>query len=312
MIDTDTFVTILYVIVDDVAIALGPEPSRPGPKRSLSRSELVTLAIFSQWHVFSSQRAFYRWASRHLRQAFPGLPDRAHFNTWLREEHELITRVALFVVEALEARWCAYEAVDLTAAPVRDLKRRGRGWLGQYTALGFSRKLGYFEGFTVLVASTPSGVITGYGFAPANTNERPMADTLLSARADADPRLVSAGRPALGPYLMDKGFEGRERHALWREVFGVKTICVPKRPPRIGSPHPWPKWVRRLVASSRQIVETVNDKLHNCFRLGADRPHTLSGFAVALSAKVALHNVCIWINTMLGRQKLAFADLIDW
>ena len=312
MIDTDTFVTILYVIVDDVAIALGPEPKRPGPTRSLSRSELVTLAIFSQWRQFASQRAFYRWAQRHLREAFPGLPDRTHFNTWLRDEHELVTSVAHWVVEALEARWCAYEAVDLTAAPVRDLKRRGRGWLGQYAAVGFSRRLGYFEGFCVLVASTPDGVITGHGFAPANTNDRPMAETLLAARADADKRLPSAGRPALGPYLVDKGFEGRAWHTRWRDELGVKVVCVPKRPPQKDSPHPWPKWVRRLVASSRQIVETVNEKLHNSFGLGVDRPHTLSGFAVALSAKVALHNACIWINTMLGRPKLAFADLIDW
>jgi len=27
---------------------------------------------------------------------------------------------------------------------------------------------------------------------------------------------------------------------------------------------------------------------------------------------VALHNFCIWLNLRLGRDPLAFADLLDW
>ena len=312
MIDTDTFLTTLYVIVDDLTTTLGPEPSRPGPARSLSQSELITLAIFSQWRQFPTQRAFYRWAQRHLRQAFPHLPDRSCFNRWMRLEHEAVARIAIALADALSAHTSAFEAVDLTGAPVRDLKRRGAGWLWGQAAVGFSRKLGFYEGFAVLVAATPSGLITGYGFAPANTNDRAMADTLLAARAHPHARLPNAGQAASGPYLMDKGFESRARQAQWRDQFGADVICVPKRPPVPGTPSRWPRWARRFVAAHRQIVETVNEKLHNSFRLGADRPHTLSGFALALSAKVALHNVCIWINTSLGRPKLAFADLVDW
>ena len=29
-------------------------------------------------------------------------------------------------------------------------------------------------------------------------------------------------------------------------------------------------------------------------------------------AKVALHNFCIWLNVQLGRDPLAFADLLEW
>jgi len=31
-----------------------------------------------------------------------------------------------------------------------------------------------------------------------------------------------------------------------------------------------------------------------------------------LAAKAALHNFCFWLNTQLGRDRLAFADLIAW
>jgi hypothetical protein len=31
-----------------------------------------------------------------------------------------------------------------------------------------------------------------------------------------------------------------------------------------------------------------------------------------LSAKVALHNFCVWLNKHHGRPPLAFADLLGW
>jgi hypothetical protein len=56
------------------------------------------------------------------------------------------------------------------------------------------------------------------------------------------------------------------------------------------------------VASIRQIVESVYDKLFNTFGLWRERPHELQG----------LHNFCIWLNDQLGRPRLAFADLLGW
>ena len=81
MIDEDTFLTILYVMVDDFCQSHdGLEPRRPGPQAALSRSEVVTLSLFGQWVRFPSERAFYRYAEQHLRTAFPTLPDRSQFN----------------------------------------------------------------------------------------------------------------------------------------------------------------------------------------------------------------------------------------
>jgi hypothetical protein len=60
MVDVDTFLTILYVMVDDFCkTSLLPE-RRPGPQGMLSRSEVVTLAIVGQWQGFGSERGFYR------------------------------------------------------------------------------------------------------------------------------------------------------------------------------------------------------------------------------------------------------------
>ena len=47
MVDVDTFLTVLYVMIDDFCQSHPPK-RRPGPKASLSESEVVTLAIFAR------------------------------------------------------------------------------------------------------------------------------------------------------------------------------------------------------------------------------------------------------------------------
>ena len=73
--DQDTFLTTLYVMIDDFCQSHGlAEKHRPGPAASLSCSGVVTLAVFGQWGQFKSERAFYRYAESHLRAAFPPCP----------------------------------------------------------------------------------------------------------------------------------------------------------------------------------------------------------------------------------------------
>ena len=48
--DQDTFLTTLYVMIDDFCQSHGlAEKHRPGPAASLSCSGVVTLAVFGQW-----------------------------------------------------------------------------------------------------------------------------------------------------------------------------------------------------------------------------------------------------------------------
>ena len=58
MMDPDTFLTPLYVMIDDFCQCEGfHEKHRPGPQASLSCSEVVTLAVFGQWGQFREPNA---------------------------------------------------------------------------------------------------------------------------------------------------------------------------------------------------------------------------------------------------------------
>jgi hypothetical protein len=308
MVDIDTFLTILYVIVDDFCKSRLIAERRPGPKASLSRSETVTLAIVAQWAHFQSERGFYRYAKHHLLAAFPTLPHRTQLNRLMRYQRDAITAFFVYLATLLEAQSAAYEALDTTGVPTRAIKRRGAGWLPGLADIGWSNRLGWYEGFHLLTAVTPTGVVTGFGFAPASTKDQPMAESFFALRAQPHPRLLSPGEASAGPYVADKGFEGKENHRRWSVQYKASLISPPKR----NSRHPWPKSLRRWLASIRQIVETAYDKLFNTLRLDRERPHELDGFQTRLAAKFALHNFCIWLNQRLGRPNLSFADLLDW
>ena len=74
MLDVDTFLTILYVIVDDLCQPHASEQRRPGPPASLSESEVIALSIFARWSRFSSERDFYRYATGTSASSIPYSP----------------------------------------------------------------------------------------------------------------------------------------------------------------------------------------------------------------------------------------------
>lgn len=328
MIDTDTFLTTLYVMVDDFCKAnkaslvddkgRGEMLPAPGPGRapSLCPSEVVCLAIFSQFGLFSSEHAFYRYAQRHLLNAFPHLPHRTQLNRLIRRHYKATTAFALHLSKLMitqEPHNYLYEALDASAVPVRDAKRRGAGWLPEYVNIGRSGRVGWYCGFHLLVSVTPVGVVTGWGFSRASCKDQPLAESFFAARALPEALkskyMCSVGDASRVPYVADAGFEGSANHRKWRALYGAQLICPP---------HPytqyrrWGRPLRRWLSGVRQIVETVYDKLHNFLALKRERPHDFSGFVARLAATMALHNFCIWLNTRLGRPHLAFADLLDW
>lgn len=308
MFDPATFLTELYVIVDDWDKTQPPEPARPGPTPNLSRSEVLTLAVFAQWATFASERAFWRWATRHLPALFPRLPSRQQFIVAQRRWSHTLDRLAVWLGQQTMGPEVPFEILDATGIATRDCKRRGGGWLPQIAALGQCTRLGWYVGTRLLVCSSPIGAITGYGLAPANTNDRRLAATFLAARHAPHPQLPSVGVATTDRYLADKGFTGLAWEAGWARDYRATVLCPPERTHK----RRWSRGQRRRHASRRQIIETVMDRLLNTFRLSRERPHHLQGLQARLAAKVALHNVCLWLNQRNGRRPLAFATFIDW
>src|SRR5258708_39180219 len=96
---------------------------------------------------------------------------------------------------------------------------------------------------------TEQGVITGFGFGSASTHDQHLATTLFAARHTPSPQLSSAGRPAHGSYVADKGFAGERPRRIFQEYYQVDLIT----PPHQSSKQRWPicgKLLRRSMISS--------------------------------------------------------------
>jgi hypothetical protein len=308
MLDPETFLVELYVLADDFCKHEWPEERRPGRAAALCRSEVLTLALLSQWARFASERDFWRYADRQLRPAFPTLPSRPQFHRQVRRQQAAITAFALWVAERLEAHDAPYELLDCTAVPTRNAQRRGGGWLPGLADIGYSKRRGWYEGLCLLVANAPSGAVTGWGYGPASSNDRALAETLFAQRADPAPRLASAGRTASGVYVADAGFAGVDCETRWVVDHHAQLVA----PPQGGSGRAWSRPAKRWVARIRQVIETVFNRLLHTFRLERERPHELDGFQARLAAKMALHNVCLWLNRQHGQPDLAVVDLFGW
>lgn len=309
MFDPETCLIALYVLVDSFCKHHLPEPApKRGRKPSLAVSEIVTLALFGQWAPFGSERGFARWANRHLRDLFPALPERTRL-TRLQQQHQAtITAFALWMGQQLIDPQERYAILDGTGIAVRNGKRQGGGWVPEATGIGSCSRLGYFEGFRLLLCTGEQGAVTGWGCGTATTGERALADTLFEGRLMPHPGLPSAGMTMGSCSLADMGFSGAACQARWKAVSGAFVVS----PPQSHSKGKWRKtWVREL-ARIRQIIESVFGRLLRTFRLEHERPHTVSGFLTRLAAKIGMHNVCIWLNREAGQPDLAIANFIAW
>jgi hypothetical protein len=305
--DLETFLVELYVLADACCKTDPPPGLRPGPAPALWPSEVLTLAVVSQWARFRSERDFYRFAAAHLRPYFPRLPSRPQFNRVLRRHQAALTGFALWLADRLGVSTAPYEVLDGTAVPTRNAKRRGRGWLAGLTDIGKCLRRGWIHGLRLLVCAAPTGPVTGWGVGPASTNDRALAETLFAARTAPTPRLPSLGTATSGVYVADTGFAGPDCEAHW-VTYRAQVVA----PPQDGAKRAWPVQDRRWLAGLRQVVESIIDRLQGPFGLDLERPHTLAGFQTRLAAKMALHNVCICLNRQHGQPDLALAHLPGW
>jgi hypothetical protein len=307
MVDTDTFLTTLYIMVDECCQSHLPPEVHPGPQASLSRSAVVTLGLLGSGPA--SQANVRSIATPHSLGAppFPCYPiapssiacSAVTMRPWWR---------------ASCTGWTAWRAATgSTTLWTAQRAEPGCQTSGRWLAAGPGRHR--LEQPPRLVRGLPpahrrqsTGGITGLGFGSASAKDQPWAETFFALRQQPHLGGLSVGKPALCPYVSEKGFEGQAAHAPWWQGYGAQVMCPPKR----TSQQPSSQRRRRWLAGVRQIVETVDDKRHHTFGLSRERPHDLTGFQARLAAKLAVHTYCIWLNEQLGRPSLAFADLVNW
>lgn len=322
--DLETFLTTLYVRVDDLyqQVIVPQLPLSGGPPPTLSNSEMLCLGIAAQWRSgvpWKTERGFLRYVFKHLRPLFPRLTSQSAFNRRLRRLWGgfilLQQAVARELITADE-----YEVMDAVPVPVAHGARSFHpGWLADIARIGHGGNDRFFYGLHLLLVSSASGLATGWILGAGNIQDRWLAEGLLSARAGC-PQLAGSGaahlRPPIDwmgpvqgsnrtsprPLVADAGFTGPRWHRHWQEDYGTELVTPPDGliPPATS----------RWFSGIRQVIETVFSHLCDSFGLKYPGAHTTWGLITRVAAKLAAYNLGLAINRDLGRDNFALATLI--
>lgn len=261
----------------------------------LSLSEVLTLAILSQWPRFRSERDFFRFAEAHLRKYFPNLLSHGQLNRRIRALEPELRALQSALAETLAEPQAVYHVLDTTLIPamVRVRALRKRLFAGQAAFGRCVSKTEWVYGFKVALSVTPEGVVTAFGLAPANCDERPIGEFLVACD----------GHDA---FLADKGFSSVEWERQWLEEYDALVAATPQKCARRA----WPEEACRWAAGKRQLIEGVIWQLKDYFSLERHRAKTLSGQLTRLAAKVAAYTCGQVLNAQLGRPLRRLADLL--
>jgi hypothetical protein len=223
----------LYVLVEDWWRERHPPsslPNKPGRPALLCESEVLTLAILSQWPRFRSERDFWRFASSHLRPYFPKLCTQGQLNRRIRALQPELRQLQRDFAEDLAQPSAVYRVMDTTLVPAMVRVRASRKglFLGQASFGRSASKTEWVYGFKAALVVDPNGVVSAFGLAPAASEERPIGEALLAEdHYDA--------------YLADKGFTGVEWERHWMEQYGALVAATPNNDSRRA----WSKADRR-------------------------------------------------------------------
>ena len=293
MVDFETFVITVYVMVDQALAHVPPPDPRRDRHPALSRSKVVTLAQLA------------RFAAQRLRVLFPRLPDRSQLHRAMTALQTTCDGFRQQWGDQLAVAEAPHERLDGTAVSLRTLGRRGPAPTAAFAAYGRTSHPPRFYGCRVLVTATPAGVVTGYAVAPGNTHDSTLAETFFAERAAETPS-AAVGSASSGVYLADKAFAGREQVKRW----AVRYAATVTAPPKSDSRDRWGAADEQAHAHKRQMIETVFQRLLQGLRLA--RPRTEHGFTARLAAKCALSNGLILWNRTEHRPEFAFASVIGW
>lgn len=332
--DFDTLITTVYVIVDDWYKAEMAETMRrkTGPRARMSDSEVLTVALLGQWRVgvpWKSERGLVRYMLKYGRGWFPTMLERSAYNERVRNLWAVFIQLQQALATQLRHVTDCYEVVDcvpLPACSISQTQTYDGHWLWWSTKGYGGTHGGWYWGDQALVSVLPTGVITGWLIAAANSDDRWSLQALISYRAgqgairgpvpkQADrvsqppshigPALAAGGRPGQ-IYLADQGFNGWRWSDFWRQTYACQVIAPPVAHAQPTWSRPWRRW----LAAKRQIVETTFALLCRVFDFQHLGAHSRWGLYTRVAITTAAFNLGILLNRLFNRSGLTHETLL--
>jgi hypothetical protein len=291
--DMDTFVTALYVKIDDeLAMDRSLRISRPevGIAPKLSDAELLTMAVLQALLGFTSETRFLRYAQKHLGSLFPYVPNQSGYNKRLRKAQHQLQRLIRTLGRDTDLWDDDTWVIDSTPVECgRSRPTTKRSDLAGFASYGYCASHSrYFWGLRLHLVCTPAGLPVTFALANAKIDEREVARDLF----EIEPELIRPGQVILA----DKGYASAEFETFLTER-GAELIRPAKAKERR---RPGARFLRPL----RQLIESINDTLKGQLDLERHGGHTPSGVVTRVLQRLLALTAAIWHNDHCGAAPL--------
>jgi hypothetical protein len=275
-----------------------------------------------------------------LRSYFPRLLDQSAFNRRARDLMGVLCALGPAIKQqamAVLGLAPTYEVFDGVPVP---LMRRCRG--SQHRLFRDEAAIGrggsdkdWYYGVKMLSSVDEHGFLNGFVVGPANTEERWLAEGCLRWRLDPTmpaptshdlagilgpthrrggqrqgptgplgPR-QGVGEPSLVLAIGDLNYAGEAWNRHWRDHYGVVMLTQAIYQGLDGADR---RRAARWLHGRRQTVETVFGQLVERFGLKFPRARMQWGLYTRLAAKMAAHNISLYLNRLFGRPPFAACD----
>ena len=287
--DMDTFVTALYVKIDDELAtnpSLGIWRPKVGIAPELSDAELITMAVIQALLGFTSETRFLRHARKHLGSLFPYVPHQSGYNKRLRKAQSLLNgmiRVLATDTDLFDDDTWVIDSTPVECGRSRPTVKRSDlvGFAGYGYCASHAR---FFWGLRLHLVCTPAGLPITFALANAKMDEREVARDLF----EIEPGLIRPGQVILA----DKGYASAEF-----ESFLARHDARLIRPAKAGEP---PRHGARFLKPLRQLIESVNDTLKGQLDLERHGGRTPGGVVTRVLQRLLALTAAIWHNHHCG------------
>jgi hypothetical protein len=230
------FITIAYVIIDDVYKKVTPTyiVNRCNINDSImSDSEIITISIVGELLTIDSEKAWFGFCKKNLRDLFARFCDRTRFNKTRRNLHAIIEEIRKELSNLTDYAQQPYRIVDSIPIPVCKFGRAKfhktfRGYGATYGKCP-SKKETYL-GYKLHILATLDGFITYFVITSVNIDDREGIWDLVESY-----RQVTL--------IGDKGYIGNDFAAELKSEKGIDLLPVKRSNSKIQ----FPKTIRQLI-----------------------------------------------------------------
>lgn len=290
--DSTTILIHIFCLVDEFCKSYACELPHKGAPYKLIDSEVITLVLFQALLGIESERSFLRFMTRF----FPGwfqLVDQSQYNRRTKEVSLRLNQFRKYLIDKLDIQTDLF-VIDSMPIPLINPVRVYQS--GSFPEMSFGHKASLktdYYGGKLHVLITAHGVPMLFDLTAANIDDREMLDELL-----ADTGFITV--------VGDKGYLDQERQKTLKEKQRITLIT----PYRKNQKQKLPECLKTLYRKTRKRIESLFNQLTDHFHFKDFLAKTLQGLTTRILQKITALTMGIYLNTILGRKRLAIKSLL--